>query len=300
VKARAPGKVVISGAYAVLTGAPAIVSAVSRYVLADSERAAQKATPEVAAAFGDSVLAPWFDASELRSEGEKLGLGSSAAILVASLAARELERSPQNDDELARRIFEPALRAHRHAQGGGSGIDVLASTYGGTLVARRSAEGLDFLRGSLPADLVIEVWAAGVPATTSALVGAVERLARENPSVFARVNAVLTEAAERAVSAMDDGDGFIRALEAQASGLLSLGEAAGVPIVTPSIVELGTAARSQGAVVLPAGAGGGDVALYVGRGAPTPALVEQRDALGHTLLSLTLGARGVHDATSFG
>ena len=39
-RARAPGKIVLSGAYAVLAGAPAIVSAVSRYVTADSERPA--------------------------------------------------------------------------------------------------------------------------------------------------------------------------------------------------------------------------------------------------------------------
>ena len=33
--ARAPGKVVLSGAYAVLEGAPALVAAVDRYVVAD-------------------------------------------------------------------------------------------------------------------------------------------------------------------------------------------------------------------------------------------------------------------------
>ncbi len=36
--ARAPGKIVISGAYAVREGAPAIVAAVDRYAVADGAR----------------------------------------------------------------------------------------------------------------------------------------------------------------------------------------------------------------------------------------------------------------------
>ena len=61
-RARAPGKLVLSGAYAVLYGAPAIVTAVSRYAIADTGRAAEFVTPEVRAAIGDRC-APWFDAN---------------------------------------------------------------------------------------------------------------------------------------------------------------------------------------------------------------------------------------------
>ena len=82
-RTKAPGKVVLSGAYAVLEGAPAIVSAVSRYVSCDAERVAERLTPEVLAALPSGPF-PAFDASELRDGGSKLGLGSSAAILVAT------------------------------------------------------------------------------------------------------------------------------------------------------------------------------------------------------------------------
>src|SRR5688572_33181913 len=91
--ARAPGKLVLSGAYSVLEGAPALVAAVDRYALADEAREAPLITAEVRAAIAAGYLieAPWFDASALRADaaagGRKLGLGSSAAILVASLAA---------------------------------------------------------------------------------------------------------------------------------------------------------------------------------------------------------------------
>src|SRR5262245_30830565 len=71
--AQAPGKIVLSGAYAVLEGAPALVAAVDRYVIADATRDADLVTPEVRAAIG-SGRAPWFDASALRARERKLGL----------------------------------------------------------------------------------------------------------------------------------------------------------------------------------------------------------------------------------
>ena len=53
-KARAPGKLVLSGAYAVLEGAPAIVAAVDRYAMADTEQAAAFVGAELQAAIGNS------------------------------------------------------------------------------------------------------------------------------------------------------------------------------------------------------------------------------------------------------
>ncbi|AGP37561.1 hypothetical protein SCE1572_25545 [Sorangium cellulosum So0157-2] len=117
---RAPGKLVLSGAYAVLEGAPALVAAVDRYVVADPARQADLVTEEVQAAIDAGALdrAAWFDASALRSAApdptagapagagappreasRKLGLGSSAAILVATLAARAAAAAPTSAAE---------------------------------------------------------------------------------------------------------------------------------------------------------------------------------------------------------
>lgn len=300
-RARAPGKLVLSGAYAVLYGAPSIVSAVSRWVLADSSRSPDFVTPEVKAAVAED-RAPWFDASELRQGDRKLGLGSSAAILVASLAVveMELERGSLTDEELAEALLPRALRAHRKAQGGGSGVDVLASCHGGTLVAKKQADELEFHSVALPRELVIEVWAANAPASTSALVAQVAALERTDAARHGALISELTAAAHAAVTALADARGFVEALSRQESALARLGEAASAPIVTADTAELAIIARSEDAIVLPAGAGGGDVALYVGPNPPSRGLVARRDALGHTRLSLSLGARGVHDATSFG
>src|SRR5262245_23763402 len=168
--ARAPGKLVISGAYAVLEGAPALVAAVDRYVVADSSRAAERLTPEVREALSRrgperEHRAPWFDATELRdaSHNRKLGLGSSAAILVASLAALELDAEPDlPEGDLAARVFSEARVAHRAAQGGGSGIDVAASAFGGVLRFERPAPDAAPIVASitLPQPLFISVWSS--------------------------------------------------------------------------------------------------------------------------------------------
>jgi phosphomevalonate kinase len=301
VRARAPGKIVLSGAYAVLEGAPAIVSAVSRYALADSERPAEIVTPEVREAFGDD-RAPWFDASELRGPEGKLGLGSSAAILVASLAVRELERGTVGDEELAARVLPKALEAHRRAQRGGSGIDVAASARGGTLIARLSNDELVVVDVALPPGLRIEVWSAGHPASTPELLGQVKTLGHRDPTRYREILGELSAAADGAVAALQaaDAPAFVRALDRQSLGLARLGEAAGAPIVTPEVAELASSARNEAAAVLPAGAGGGDVAIFAGCAPPSEELARLRKARGQTLLSLDLHARGVHDAANFG
>jgi phosphomevalonate kinase len=265
-RARAPGKVVLSGAYAVLEGAPAIVAAVDRYVLADAAREASFVTPEQRAALGDERPAPWFDASALRAGQRKLGLGSSAAILVASLGALALVTEPQlTPKQLATRVFLPALRAHRAAQGGGSGIDVAASAYGGVLIARREGEGLRLSPARLPAGLRVLVLSAQQPASTPELIARVGDLGAQAPALYTQLMARQAQASERAARAvrLGDADSFLHALRQQGDALAALGEAAGAPIVTEEVAALMSQAARVGAAALPAGAGGGDVALWV-------------------------------------
>ena len=157
--ARAPGKAVLWGEYAVLTGAPAVVLAVNRYAVCEltpsaayrfiatgfeAPEAKFRSLPseppqaEPAALLGWHVLQAFegkgchpatfqLDTRAFHSQGRKLGLGSSAALCVAveAVCARWLGEEP---------CFERALRAHRQFQGGrGSGIDVAAAFFGGML-----------------------------------------------------------------------------------------------------------------------------------------------------------------------
>jgi phosphomevalonate kinase len=294
-RARAPGKLVLSGAYAVLSGAPALVAAVNRYVLADSAREPTFIAPEVQRAIG-SHTPPWFDASALRQNGEKLGLGSSAAILVASLAALELDRDSTLDDEaLSGRVYERALTAHRSAQGGGSGVDVAASAHGGVLAARRVEGQLELGAVTLPIGLVFEVWACRIFASTADFLARIRAFAVRDPALH---RACLDEQAAASEAALlsvhqQSATGFVRAIARQFAALTALGEASDVGIVTAEHAELGRLALASGAAFLPAGAGGGDVAYFVGTQAPPADFDACARGLGLWRLDLELGARGV-------
>jgi phosphomevalonate kinase len=314
--ARAPGKVVLSGAYAVLEGAPAIVAAVDRYVEADAGREAARVVPEVAEALrrrematGTSAKAPWFDARALRDErrDEKLGLGSSAAILVASLAALELAGDPSLEDAaLADRVFAPALLAHREAQRGGSGVDVAASAFGGfllfqprkTFVRSEAYEARvalpDVQSFTLPASVTYQVWASAQPASTAGMLAKVAELKAAHPGAHADALRRLSMAAEAAVNAKN-GASFLDACRAQLEGLDHLGQRSGAPIVTAETRAFANALSSPSTVVLPAGAGGGDVVLVVSTD-PDADRAPSGERHGFSRLALTLGAQGVHRA----
>jgi phosphomevalonate kinase len=295
VRASAPGKLVLSGAYSVLEGAPAIVSAVDRYVITDSERPAEFVTAEVRAAFNDKAV-PHFDASALRTEDRKLGLGSSAAILVASLAAAHA-RAGQPEPELRRAIEPLALRAHRTAQGGGSGIDVAASIWGGTLIATRAApDALELEAAELPGELVVEAWASDVSASTQQLLASVARLRSQQIGDYTQIMDVLVAAARRAAQALRrrDASDLIAMLHAQREGLSALGRASRVPIVTPAVARLAAWAEPRGAAVIPSGAGGGDIVLWVSTGSSPEEFRALAERLGHFHVCLALHARGVH------
>jgi phosphomevalonate kinase len=292
-RARAPGKVVLSGAYSVLAGAPALVSAVDRYVIADSERAPERVTPEVAAALG-AEQAPHVDATALRAEGRKLGLGSSAAILVASLAACSHE---ELTSESLRQLERRAREAHQKAQGGGSGIDVAASVWGGTLLCQRAPDGALAVEAvELPPGLAIEVWASDTESSTPAMLASVRRLASERPDVHRAIFGALRAGAEQALEAVRAARAadFVAALAAQGQAMRELGDAAGEPIVTPSLKQLMPIASAEGGALLPSGAGGGDISLWVAQRPSSEAFRELALSLRLSCLPLRLHARGVH------
>jgi phosphomevalonate kinase len=308
---RAPGKLVLSGAYAVLEGAPAIVSAVDRRAIADASKAADFVTEEMRAA-GDGPY-PHVDASQLRQDGRKLGLGSSAAIVVAALATDPAFDTTTQEGRDA--LFAKALAAHRTAQAGGSGVDVAASVYGGYLryqlpeplrlsVQRRGkADELDnqwpaplVSRLELPSDVEISVLVSPSAASTSDFLSRVYDWRGRDLVSFDRIIEGLSLAAESACQACLDGDAraFVSALLLQANGLRELGSVASVPIYTPGVARIDDAARRLGACVLPAGAGGGDVSLFVReRGCDTEALLQLARAADLPPLDVALGAPGV-------
>ncbi len=293
--AHAPGKLVLSGAYVVLEGAPALVAAVDRYAVADTARACQFVSDELRAAFGQ-LAPPFVDTSSLRDEGRKLGLGSSAAAVLAALWAHAAETRPGDEpgrlrDELARRAFA----AHRAAQGGGSGVDVVASAFGGVRLCVRQPEALpEHREAALPAGLLVEAWACPQSGSTPALLAQVRRLRQAQPEAYAGAIAGAQRGARLVAEALGAGDeaACLEGLRAQRASMRALGQASGAPILTPAVLALGDEAEEEGGVFAQAGAGGGDVALYFGVRPSSPDFHAHAGSLGLRLLDLALGASG--------
>lgn len=295
-RVRAPGKLLLTGAYAVLEGAPAIVLAVDRYAIADDAHGATSPSPEVHAAFR-GARAPDVDASALfDGEGHKLGLGSSAAVLVASLATKAARDGQRLDDaSVRRRIFDEACAAHAVVQSGGSGVDVAASVYGGVLRFRRDANGACIEPVALPPKLVVSVVWSGASARTSDLRARVDALRTRDAARYGACFASLSLVARRASDAIDarDSAAFLAAARAHADALVALGSAADAPIVPPAFAELAVVAARSGAVFFPSGAGGGDVGVHLDAAPPSEDFLACARTLGMHPLAVDIDRGGV-------
>ncbi len=153
--ATAPGKLILTGEYAVLDGAPALVIAVDRRVIATGA-SARCSSPFLLAVARELALRYGADSPSARAAlrvavdssafyaasdcTQKLGLGSSAAVTVAAAALALAAQGSNDRDE----VLAIALAAHANAQGTkgarGSGADIAAAVYGGAIVYTMARE----------------------------------------------------------------------------------------------------------------------------------------------------------------
>ena len=290
--ARAPGKLVILGEYAVLDGAPALVMAVNRYCRARIEaspderchltlrspaplrssfepqhKSGAQLVDLVSGAVPAAGSPPWrgeLKSAELFAGGIKLGLGSSAAALCAWFGAWSAYHARQGLDgpetDLARLID-----LHRRFQGGrGSGLDVAACLTGGVIsfrLMRQSAYQVGSVR--LPNSVGFAGIFAGRSASTPGFVARYRAWQAEQPDVAAKQQRRLGGIAEAACAAArdDDAAAFLQAVAAYGRGLDELGRSMGAEIVTAAHRAAGLEAERYGVTYKVSGAGGGDLGL---------------------------------------
>jgi len=158
-KIRVPGKVMLSGEYAVLYGAKSVLAPVPRFIevieLSQSPDAAYSPVIRSALNQGIPEIAEFENIPGLprlkvdceqffvkrKDEMIKLGLGCSAAEAVGVIALR-FERAGKPFADYKDAVLEHALKAHNRAQGGlGSGADIAACAYGMPIKYRVSQDG---------------------------------------------------------------------------------------------------------------------------------------------------------------
>ena len=202
--------------------------------------------------------------------GHKLGLGSSAAVMVAlgaALRARgaagEACERPGPDEAL-----DLDLAAHRALQGGrGSGADVAASHRGGIIRFERLDPATVRCRSiQLPPELQMRCFWTGRSAKTSDFLGRAAELRLRAPSAWQGHMDHLGTLAEEAADAFEKANtqAFLDACTGYAEGLAALGDALGAPIVSAPHRALSVLASQAGAVYKPSGAGGGDIGVAFG------------------------------------
>jgi phosphomevalonate kinase len=334
--ASAPGKVVVSGEYAVLVGAPALIAAVDRRVecrLAptsgeawrfasrgfdatsthplgrllhptpldgrDPARLCQCVLHELVAHGADPSRFPngadvTIDSSALYENGAKLGLGSSAAVVVALTAALSRCSTLGSDPKVEH--LDVMLAAHAKAQGGrGSGLDVAASCHGGLVRFRRVAGGVDVKPARLPDGVAYAVLSVGSATATATQLASFDEWRSGGVPDTLRA---LCDAAHRVADALSDPESFVRELRAFANCLAAMDDVAHLGIFSPPHRALSTMGSAAQVTYKPCGAGGGDIGIaFARRPRSLETFTERARAEGILPLSLELTQHGVEVRT---
>lgn len=309
--ATAPGKMLVGGEYAVLDGAPAIVMAVQRRARAswvtemgDSvacgldhpkprfpEAAAARLEAESRVGKVPGELA--IDVSALRSDVQKLGVGSSAAAAAAAAAAvHHFHGLDLNDHREA--ILESAMQGHAAVSPEGSGVDVAASVLGGTL--RYVRDPMSARPVSWPVGASVRVVWTGSAASTRDLIARVHFLRDTHVSLYEERMAELAARAGSLATAFETGElgDVVAEIGGYGEAMAALGEAAHAPIVEERLRRIAELARAHGGAAKPSGAGGGDVGLAVFADPDAvPAFEEACAEAGFEVLDVELGGPGV-------
>lgn len=275
----APGKLMLLGEHAVVYGYPCIVTAISeRLTVGFGE-------PQGDTRFIDAAIKMWGDKnskiSAQSSFSGKYGFGSSSAVTVATLKMLR----PDADNKM---LFDAAYKIVLDVQGTGSGFDVAAAVYGGTLYYRKDK----IIEPMSISDMPLIVGYTGVKADTTALIAEIAKKKEKEPEKVERIFqaiAMLTEEAKKIMSegpacAGRDWERVGKLMDFNQEYLRDLG------VSSEKLEALIAAAKKAGAYGAKlSGAGGGDCMIALG----PPGVKEAIKKAGGEVVDVTPNAEGV-------
>jgi phosphomevalonate kinase len=332
IRTSAPGKLFLTGEYAVLAGAPAILTAVDRRVHVTVEESDSCSWRLRAPNLGienldldtdgrlpagldpllhaqlrlfDDVREAVLSRSSVMSRPLAISidtdafsrgghkLGLGSSAAVATALSAALAAAVGLELDRGE-LFQLAHTAHRRAQNDtGSGGDVAASVYGGLL---RYTQGAEPVALHWPAGLSIMAVVTGEGALTTRLVGRVAAYAAEDPESHRVDIARLSDLAARAPAALGHPSGFLRLATDYFTALALLDTHARAGIVSEWHHELHALAKREGGAFKTSGAGGGDVGLaFSYSGEPTQRLAGALAKVGAVVVPLGFFGPGVQE-----
>lgn len=293
----APGKLMIMGEHAVVYGYPSIVTAVDKRLVVEAHELQesadiieapqvkntlfiQEAIRDAKKAFGIST------GVRVRTESSfsnAYGFGSSSAVVVATIKALG---SLFGKTIGQRALFDMAYRIVLGVQRVGSGFDVAAAVYGGTLLFRTGGKQIV----PLPLSVPLIVGYTGVKADTPTIVRSVAETRHKNrdktEEIFTGIGELVLKAKNSLVHSRWQELGDL--MNECHAYLKKLG------VSTPMLERLVAAARQGGAWGAKlSGAGGGDCMIAIAPSEKRKAISKAIENAGGEVVRVVTGAVGV-------
>ncbi len=270
------------GEHAVVYGYPCIVTAISeRLSVCEGEAGGDTR-------FLDAAIKLWGNRETKLSAtcafSGKYGFGSSSAVTVAALKVIRPDASDKD-------VFDAAYKIVLDIQGAGSGFDVAAATYGGTLYYIKNK----MIEPLIAQDMPLIVGYTGVKADTKSFIADVAAKKTREPEKVERIFQAIAKLVEEAKTNMLEGDWerVGRLMDFNQEYLRDLG------VSSEKLEALIAAARGAGAWGAKlSGAGGGDCMIALAGSDKRKAVEEAVIKAGGEVVHVSPDAPGVRMETT--
>lgn len=294
IKVSAPGKLILLGEHSVVYHRPCLVSTVSWRLKLSLEKIEKrifkietgdkKGFVKTAVENFSRIYSLNFGVKIKKENGLEFnyGLGSSAAVTVSALEGlAELAKIKLSKKELFNLAYQTVL----DVQGVGSGFDVAAAIYGGTIYFKTAGEIIEPLTDQA---LPVVVAYSGVKADTPTIVRQVAEKKKKQPQVINQIFNEITQLVEKGKKALlkKDWPRLGQLMNANQKLLEKLS------VSTPKLEKMISAAKSAGAFGAKlSGAGAGDCMIALVEEKNKQAIEKSIEKSGGEIVPIQVGTR---------